>query len=66
MDNVSATKGEAAMAAAAAVVAVASGIANEGANEVDPALEAVLKLRREKSEDGLGDAQKKTLRFEDV
>ncbi len=71
MDNGSATKGEAAAAAAAAAAAMAAGVANEGASEVDPALEAVLKVWREKSEDADGQHQQqspppKTLRFEDV
>ena len=74
MDSGSAIKGEAAAAAAAAAAATSTGVANDGASEVDPALEAVLKLWREKSEDGdvddAGQQQQspstKTLRFEDV
>jgi hypothetical protein len=62
MDNGSATKGKAAAATAA-------GVTNDGASAVDPALEAVLKLWREKSEDAdVETAQQptKTLRFEDI
>lgn len=76
MDNGSATKAEAAAAAAAVAAAMAVGVANDGACEVDSALEAVLKVWREESEDsdgvsGLQQRQQqspppKTLRFEGV
>jgi len=73
MDKGSATKGGAASAAAAAAAATSSGVTNDGASEVDPALEAVLKLWREKSGDADVDngqqyqsPSTKALRFEGV